>query len=306
MNRNDIVGNYSRWAASIALIALMVGTAELTGEKEIIFPEIMGLAVGYIAAPSRGWKADTAHMTIAIAICACAGVFIVRYMPGPVWLQLAAAYLTGQLVLAFSGTTFGPMLSAAALPVLMGTESIIYPVSAIVMTFISGLTGSMLEKAGLMEKNDFRHIKADPDWKAIAVKVACACLVAFGAITLDIRFAVAPPLLVAFNESAKPEAPPRKRPVTAVLLTGGCALAGSVLRLVICSTLGLPLTLAAVLSAGAALVMMDITKMYLPPAGAMGILAMLIPASALVFFPLQVLAGISVLMILALVVFRKK
>jgi len=306
MIENNYVRKYSRWAATIALISIMVGAAELTGEKEIIFPEIMGLAVGYIAAPKRGWKADPVRMTIAIAVCAVTGVLIVRYLPAPMWLQLAVGYLIGQLVLAFSGTTFGPMLSAAALPVLMGTESVIYPISAVVMTFISGMTGSLLEKAGLVEKNDFTPLPIAPDWLNIGVKVVCAGLVAFAAISLGIKFAVAPPLLVAFNEFAKIEAPPRKRPVTAILLTGGCALAGTVLRLVLCSVLGLPLTLAAALAALSALILMDLTKMYLPPAGAMGILAMLIPASAVVFFPVQVLAGISVLMVMALLVFRKK
>lgn len=46
------------------------------------------------------------------------------------------------------------------------------------------------------------------------------------------------------------------------------------------------------------------TGMYMPPAGAVTILTFLVPDEALVFFPLQVLAGISLLMGITLLMFE--
>ena len=42
-------------AATVLMVALMVGAAELLGEKEIIFPEITALAVGALVAPKQAW-----------------------------------------------------------------------------------------------------------------------------------------------------------------------------------------------------------------------------------------------------------
>ena len=44
--------------------------------------------------------------------------------------------------------------------------------------------------------------------------------------------------------------------------------------------------------------------MYMPPGGAVTILTFLVPDEALVFFPLQVLAGISLLMGITLLMFE--
>jgi len=47
-------------------------------------------------------------------------------------------------------------------------------------------------------------------------------------------------------------------------------------------------------------------QMYLPPAGAIAILAMLIPQTELWLYPLEILLGSSLLVICALVFFRDK
>ena len=43
---------------TIALVAAMVGVAELLGEKEIIFPEITALAIGAWIAPQQVWRTN--------------------------------------------------------------------------------------------------------------------------------------------------------------------------------------------------------------------------------------------------------
>ena len=64
----------------------------------------------------------------------------------------------------------------------------------------------------------------------------------WAALALDCRFAVAPPLLVAFTEFSSPTAAARKRPFRAGAAIFLCALAGTASRLLLQGALGLPLT----------------------------------------------------------------
>ena len=86
-------------ALFLVVITGMTGAAELFREREILFPEAAAIALGALAAPRLAWRTDKAGILVAIALCACIGVVIVRFLPLPLAWQLAAAYLAGQLVL---------------------------------------------------------------------------------------------------------------------------------------------------------------------------------------------------------------
>ena len=42
-----------RYLSAMAVVVLMVGVAERTGEREVIFPEMAALAIGMWIAPKR-------------------------------------------------------------------------------------------------------------------------------------------------------------------------------------------------------------------------------------------------------------
>lgn len=296
-----------RTAACLILAAAMVGTAELLGEKEIIFPEITALTVGAIAAPKQSWRVSRVRMVLLIAICSVLGILIVRLSPLPKAVNLAGAYLLCQVLYMFSGTSFTPMISAAALPVLMGTETIIYPVSAVMMTILTVLVQYILERRGLYEHEEFSPVPRPDSFGIIsaAVRTVIAAVLAFPLIRFGLNFCIAPPLLVAFTEFSNPASGARKKPVKTVLIITACALSGALFRWSLCVLLGLPMTLAAVMSAAAALTIMKLAGQYIPPAGALGILPMIIPQEALLIYPLEIFAGASVFMLAALC-FRKR
>ena len=52
------IKNTLPYISTLLLVGLMVGVAELLNEKEIIFPEITALAVGYMVAEKRSWKVN--------------------------------------------------------------------------------------------------------------------------------------------------------------------------------------------------------------------------------------------------------
>lgn len=289
------------------LAAAMIGVSELLGEKEIIFPEITALTVGAIAAPKQSWRVSRVRMVLLIAVCSVLGILIVRYSPLPKAANLVGAYLVCQVIFLLSRTSFAPMISAAALPVLMDTESIIYPISAVSMTVLTVLAQLILEKCGRREREEFTPLPF-PDnfrWISAAVRTACAAVIAVSVLLLGWNFCVAPPLLVAFTEFSNPESRARQNPVRTVLIITGCALCGSAFRLGLCTFLGLPLTVAGVLAVAAALAIMRLVGQYIPPAGALAVLPMIIPEKALLIYPAEIFAGAAVFMLMALC-FRKR
>lgn len=281
----------------LAIVAVMVGAAELSGQSEIIFPEITAIAVGAFLAPRLAWRTDRIRVLVTVSLCAVLGVLLVRYVPLPVWGRLTLAYGLAQVVFLLSGTRFAPMISAIALPVLLGTESWVYPAAAFLLTGLILLCHWGLERLGLREELRFSPIRpAAADWRAAGLRLALAAPVIWAALALDCRFAVAPPLLVAFTEFSSPTAAARKRPFRA----------GAASRLLIQGALGLPLILAALLAAAAMIAILRSLGIYVPPAGALAILPMLLPAERLPRYPLQIALGTALFLALAITVFRER
>lgn len=292
----------------IMVVAAMVLAAELLNEKEIIFPEITALAVGTLVAPKRAWQVSRTRMVALIAVCAVGGVLIVRYIPLPLWARLTLAFALCQLLYIFSRTTFAPMISAMVLPVQLGTTSWVYPLSAVAMTGIIVLMQFCFEKWDMCKEEPFTPLPlpGKRDGLDVLLRIGLAGVLIVVAVITGWQLCIAPPLLVAFTEFTRRSCKTRKAPIRAVLLISLCATAGALCRWGICTALSLPLTLAAVLATAAALLIMKGMNLYLPPAGALAILPMLLPQESVALFPLQVTIGASVLMGLALLLFREK
>lgn len=302
----------------VMIIAVMAAAAELTGEKEIIFPEVAAIAAGCFLAPGMVWKTNYARMVICVTLCAFAGVGIVCFVSAPLWLQVMIAYVCGQIILLSSGTTFAPMISAIALPVLMQTRSMVYPVSALLLTLTAVILRKILEHTGIKARNTYEPQPLMSGWNKSAaadvlVRSAAAgigawlCISIAGGAGAMMKFCVAPPLLVAFTELTRPECPAGKRKLHTVMLVTLCALAGAVCRGVIVMKAGLSAAAAAIVIACIMIAAMKILKLYFPPAGAMGVLALLIPDSAVISYPLQVFTGITVIAgVSGIIVYVKK
>ena len=289
----------------LLVVAVMVGAAELFGQNEIIFPEITAIAVGAFMAPKLAWKTSRIRILILIMVCAVLGVGIVLLVPGPVWVKITLAYGLAEVIYLRSGTAFAPMISAIALPVLLGTESVVYPIAALVLTVLILGCHVALERSGIKEPVPFVPVRAErSDWIDAGVRLGLVAIAAWVVLKLDCRFVIAPPLLVAFTEFSKRDSGARKSPVNVVAAIALCGLAGAACRYVIHLSLHLPLTLAAVTAAFLMILILTKLKVYVPPAGALCILPMLIPAEKVPGYPLQILAGAALFMGLSLLIFR--
>lgn len=106
-------------------------------------------------------------MLVTVTLCAVLGVLLVRFVPLPVWGRLTLAYGLAQVVFLLSGTRFAPMISAIALPVLLGTESWVYPAAAFLLTGLILLCHWGLERLGLREELRFSPVRPTAeDWRA--------------------------------------------------------------------------------------------------------------------------------------------
>lgn len=289
----------------LLIVAGMVGAAELLQENEIIFPEITAIAVGALMAPKLAWRTNRIRILILIMVCAVLGVGIVLFLPFPLWVKITVAYAVAQIIYLCSGTTFAPMISAIVLPVLLGTESAVYLIAALLLTLLILGCHAALEKACIKPALDFTPIRSTArDWRDALMRLILVALTAFIVLRLNARYVIAPPLLVAFTEFSRRESGARKIPVKVVAAITLCALAGAACRYVIHLTLRLPLTLAAVAAAVLMILILSKLKVYVPPAGALCILPMLIPAEKVLLYPLQILIGAALFMALSLWGFR--
>lgn len=293
---------------TVLVVAIMVGLSELLGEREIIFPEITAIAIGLLIAPKRSWQVSRIRILILISVCSVLGLIISLFVPLPLWLQMSIAFIICQIILIFSKTSFAPLISAAVLPVMLGTKSIIYPVAAITLTGLILLCNLLLEKLKIKENEPCipQPLPHRKDYIDLIIRSLTAIICITLAIKLNFYFAVAPPVLVAFTEFTRQGCKVRQKPVKAVVMIFICALTGTVCRYILTVQLGLLLTFSAVTATVIMILILHLFKMYLPPAGALTILAMLIPEENLLLYPFEIFTGISVFMVLALLLFRNK
>ena len=291
----------------LLIVVAMVGASELLNQHEIIFPEITAIAVGAFMAPKMSWKTSRIRILIFIMICALAGVGIVLFVPGPVWFRVTLAYGIAEVIYLLSGTSFAPMISAIALPVLLGTESPVYLIAAFALTVLILALHRLLEKNNIKEPVNFIPVKVEKQgWIDAGTRLGVVLVTAFAAIRLGCRFMIAPPLLVAFTEFSKKESGARKIPLKVVGAIALCALIGAGCRYLIVMEWNLPLTLAALVAAIGMILTLTGLKAFIPPAGALCILPMLIPEEAVVFYPVQIFAGAALFMVLSLTIFKNK
>lgn len=279
-------------ALTVLTVMLMTAAAEFSGEKEILFPEIAAIAAGALIAPKFAWKTSKLRLFVLICIGSVLGLLISMFVPLALSVKLCIAFLAASLLFQFSGTTFAPVISSVVLPVMLGTNSVIYPIAAAVLTFLILMERMLTEKLGIAEKSEFSP-EPMPDKNAL-VRLAARWLIGSIAIVLAVGtgfgFAVAPPLLVAFTEFCRKDSAVRKKPVAITLLIAGCALVGAVCRSVF-TLLGWKMFAAAGVTMLIVCIIMKSAKLFVPPASALSVLAFLIPEEAVITYPLQIAAG---------------
>ena len=295
MRKRIIIG----WMLSVILIGIMGVTAEWTGIRELIFPEMAALLTGSFLVPQRPWNVPHGIYTLEMGAAAIAGVLISREIDTPLYFKvlLATALVFGMLFL--SRTTMFPAISACALPVLIGTTEYIYVAAVVVIACVCDWGNWIMERTNLMEKRAFEPVDRDPGhWVRMLLLFAGALLLP---MLTGFKYMAAPPLIVAFVTLSSPGSRKKNPPFSTILLFTGAALIGFICRRLSDSTV-LPETVCIISAAAGVWILFSLMRRFFPPAAAIAILPFLLPAEGLWKYPPEILAGITLLYVAAQVV----
>lgn len=282
-----------RYLCALLMILAMIGVAEVLHEKEIIFPEMAALTIGMWIVNKRVWRVTYGQMLLLMTSGACAGLLLVLYSPFPPVVNIAIAFLCAAVGLLLTRSSLFPLISACVLPVLLKTESWVYPLSVFVMTSLIIIVRRWMEHAGLREPVSYepteRHWRADClRWLSLAASVfAVACL----AMYTSNFYIIIPPLIVTYVEFVNSKAGFRNRPVLTVLLLFVGSLTGSLFQLLVYYYLGWSETVVALFIFLTLFLLFEWLGKFFAPVGAMALIPMLLPQEALIWLPLQVLIG---------------
>jgi hypothetical protein len=212
---------------TVLFAAAMAACAGALREPEILFPEAAALCAGAWMAPRQPWRVTRVQMPLLMTASAVGGVLIVRCLPAPLPVQTAAGLLYTAALLAVSGSTLIPLISACILPIFLKTEAWVYPVAVLALSSCIALGQLLLNKWGL--RQDSPQSPARPfcqrlrRWGFMAALLFAFCLVPTAVKRV---YFCAPPLLVTFAELMAPESRLRQKPVKIWLLLTGAAAAG--------------------------------------------------------------------------------
>ncbi|MBR7084935.1 MAG: hypothetical protein IKI37_07145 [Oscillospiraceae bacterium] len=286
---------------TVLLIGLMTECSALLHNPEIIFPEMAAIAIGSLCAPKFAWNTSKFKILFFICVCAVTGIGIVKFLSVPFALQLCTAFLTAQMLFIFSKTSFAPMISAIVLPVMLQTDSVIYLISALSLTVLVLLLRTIMEKKNILPAVHYQPAELPGKTMLFQafLRTFAGCLLILPAVLLNCKFAAAPPLLVAFTEFCKTGSPAERKKPNILLFMSFCAVTGTLFRYLFSILLPLPICIPAMLSISLVLYAMKKYQLYLPPAGAITILAYLIPENTLISYPLQIFTGTAVLLFLS-------
>lgn len=299
---------YIGWGAAVLLICAMTAAASLFGEREIIFPEALALAAGAWAAPNQPWRVSRVQTVLMMTSAAVFGVCAVRFFPVPQFFQAAAAFLFVAAMLLLTKTTLVPMVSAAVLPVLLGTTSWVYPVSVLTLSFIIAGFRPMIRGKAAAGENSLSPMEWNLKQEILRwlTLLICFCAAAFVPILTGNLYFIAPPLIVMFCELSKPQGTPRRHMGAVFSLMAMAAITGVLVRWVAELWLGLPIWAAGGFCAAILLLMFARVKLIFPPAGAAMLLPMLLPVDTLWRYPPELITGCLVFMGLSCLLFRDR
>lgn len=301
MERNKLI----RYSIAIIVILLMVGVAEWVGEKEIVFPEMVALSVGAWIIDKWVWRVKCWQMVLLMSLGAVVGICIVRYSSFPVYVNLTMAFIFAGICLLCSRTTLIPLISACMLPVLLHTDTWIYPLSVSLLSCILALGQKGMERYSIRKK--IEHIPSEKNWMRDSLRwlslSAFVFLISMFAFYGGCRYLVIPPLVVTFAEIVSSKAGFRSRPVQLFLFMLAASLLGTGFQIIGYHYFHLPETMVALFILISLFAIFEWTGKSFAPAGALAFIPLIVPYENLVWLPLQASLGAAIFISIAMLVF---
>ena len=107
---------------------------------------------------------------------AVAGVCIVRYSPLPLIADIAVSFAFTAVCLMLFRASLPPLISAGMLPILLGTDSWIYPAAVLTMTLTVAAGQRLMERGRLRRQPILRRLQRSGKKRR---SVGCSCSARF-------------------------------------------------------------------------------------------------------------------------------
>ena len=307
---------YKRYFISLVLILAMVSIAEITGEREIIFPEVAALVVGSWVLEKKPWKVSKLGLVGLMTLCSIVGVFIVRYVNLGLTMEVLIGLVFTGLILKLSKTTLVPIISACILPIVLRTETWVYPISVFILTILIVSIKYFIEDYGVSEvREEFKEeiaklerntsLRKKEFIRLFKIFITVGILTYFS-VKFNITLLIAPPLIVAFIELTNEHCKFRQRSKSLLLLFIVVAILGFIFRIGFNEYLGLPLWLCTIFLLISLFICLEIFNMYFPPVAAIAVLPMLLTSKQVMFYPFQIAIGCFIFITIAMIFFREE
>ncbi|MDU4760745.1 MAG: hypothetical protein E6X77_05565 [Clostridium perfringens] len=307
---------YKRYFISLVLILAMVSIAEITGEREIIFPEVAALVVGSWVLEKQPWKVSKVGLVGLMTLCSIVGVFIVRYVNLGLTMEVLIGLVFTGLILKLSKTTLVPIISACILPIVLRTETWVYPISVFILTILIVSIKYFIEDYGVSEvREEFKEeitklerntsLRKKEFIRLLKIFITVGILTYFS-VKFNITLLIAPPLIVAFIELTNEHCKFRQRSKSLLLLFIVVAILGFIFRIGFNEYLGLPLWLCIIFLLISLFICLEIFNMYFPPVAAIAVLPMLLTSKQVMFYPFQIAIGCFIFITIAMIFFREE
>lgn len=281
-------------------VVAMVAVSDIAGSSEILFPETTAILCGAWMQPRQAWNIDRPRMLILMGSGAVMGLLLNLFVPGPLWGRAVLGYAFCAIMMNVVAADMTPMLSAAILPVLLGTTEWLYPVAVIVLVSLVCAGQIALEHAGLREPIDYHPLGLAPKaaFQSWGKRLAVFAVLSAPCYFLNQPFFAVPPLLVAYTELTRPDFTLRLRPLRGWAVLAAAGFIGSVGRAAVEAGL-LPLELVVALCFLALILVWNGFRTWLPPAGAALLLAFLVPYKGPFLYGIEVALGAAIWVVVA-------
>lgn len=295
-----------RYLFAIIIIGLMVGASEWLGQKEILFPEMAALVLGLWVIDKKIWTVTRPMLVILMTVCAFFGILVVQYSPFPVLINIAISFIFTSLCLIVTRSTLIPITSAAMLPVFLGTDSLVYPASVFIMSFL------VVSGQWLLEKKRLRHIVIDNKKKYYKHSPKhwgrlLFWLILIAAIPAYVGklYFIVPPLVVMFIEFSSSSSGFRNRPLQVYMIIVIAAILGTFAQYYLHTIVGLPKVYTVLLLFLCLFILFEIVQKPFAPACAIALVPMIIPQENILLYPFQVAVGAGVFLFVSMFFFLK-
>lgn len=279
----------------------MIVVSEFTGEKEVIFPEVAALVIGGLISEKQPWKVSKIQMILLMTVAAVMGVLIVRFLTVHLIFKVIIGFVSAVVMLVLAQCNFLPLISACILPVIMGTSSIIYPISVCIMSVVIIGVQRIFEITQIREKEIYYkyNMNLKIEMKRFSyIFVVLFVLLLIGVFSGNI-YLIAPPLIVTFAELTYEDSKARKIPFKIFAIITTAAWIGSLICIIVNIKMGQSLIVSGLMITVAVIFIFTKSKVWFPPAGAIALLPLIIDSNKLFLYPIDVMIGASIYIIAA-------